>query len=386
MKKLVFALFLTIFILSGCQPTDRAIASVIELDLVSAPRFSTVQEFTFPDFVEVTLANNETVFLPVTWDTARDQFDPTRIGTQTIRGRFLLTDVENPANLRPSVTIQLTSVDWLTTVQNTPDFSLFSRALDASSLDVSAYETFTLFVPTNQAFETLLGFLNLSFEDFLASDALDPVLEYHLLEGSFSAQDLLRESPNVIPSVEGTPLTLDFDGEFITINVINRVIRASEPNTDQTLHRIDGVLLPPNTFAGDLQAVLNQQALNLFVDLLGDTDINITQLLGSGFTIFAPNQEAFEAFAEERGITLAQLIQEPDLADILLKHIVDEELSYDDLLFSAPRTLVSLAGEELEITLVDNQLLVNGVIIESSDTTAAIATIHTINEVLKDDE
>ncbi len=386
MKKIAVVFLILLSGLMACTPTNRSIASVVELEIVQAPRFSAVSEFSFPDFVEVTLESGEKVSVPVTWDSARDQYDASRIGAQTIRGRFLLSDIDNPSQLRPAVTIQLTAVDWLTTLEKTPEFSLLYRALIRSQIDLSAYQTFTLFAPTNQAFETLLGFLNLSFEAFLESDALEPVLLYHLLEGSFSAQDLLKESPNLIDSVEGTPLTLNFDGEFITINVINRVIRASEPNTDQTIHRIDGVLLPPNTFAGDLQSVLNTQALNLFVDLLGDVDINITQLLGSGFTIFAPNQAAFEAYAAERNLTLAQLAQDPDIADLLLRHIVQDEISYDQLLFSAPFTLETLSGDTLTVTLIDNQVAINGVIIESSDTTAAIATIHTISRILPENE
>lgn len=386
MKKIILLSFFIIISLAACTPSSRQIISVTELDVVTAPRFSEIGNFSFPDFVEVTLASGEDVSVPVTWDAARDQYDASRIGQQTIRGRFLLSDIENPEQLRPALTIQLDAVDWLTTLENTPEFSLFYEALQISQIDLSAYQTFTLFAPTNQAFENLLGFLNLSFQEFVETDALEAVLMYHLLEGSFSAQDLLHNAPNLFETIEGTPLTLDFDGEFITINVINRVIRASEPNTDQTIHRIDGVLLPPDTFAGDLQSVLNAQALDLFVDLLGDVDINITQLLGSGFTVFAPNQEAFEAYVEERGLTLNELFQDPDLADLLLRHIVQEDYSFDQLLLGAPLTLETLSGEPLSITVIDNQVAVNGVVIESSETTAAIATIHTIGEVLPKEE
>ena len=382
MKKLIITLILVFSILSGCTPANQTIEEVTQFDVVLAPRFSPFEEFSFPDFMEVTLENGSKELVPVTWESAKDQFDPTRIGEQTIRGRFLLTDIENPNGLRPSVTIQLTAVDWLTTLEKTPEFSLFYQALNHSQMDLSVYQNFTLFAPTNQAFETLLSFLNLTMAEFLESDALEAVLKYHILEGSLSAQDLLGQASNLIDTVEGTPITLNFDGEFITLNVINRIIRANEPNTDQTIHRIDGVLLPPNTFAGDLQSVLNDQALGLFVDLLGDADIDITQLLGSGFTIFAPNQAAFEAYAAEQGLTLTELIADPELQDLLLRHIVQDEVSYDQLLVSAPTTITTLSGDELVITLVDNQVAVNGIIIESSDTTAAIATIHTIGSVL----
>lgn len=382
MKKISFAILIIISTLYGCSTTEKTIETTTELNLVIAPRFSPVSAFEFPDFVEVTLTNGDVLSLPVTWDAARDQFDPTRIGTQTIRGRFLLSDIENPNNLRPSVTIELTRVDWLETLEKTPEFSLFYQAMMTSQVDVSQLAAFTLFAPTNLAFETLLDFLDLTFEELLESDTLDAVVSYHILEGTYSAQDLLSVSPNTLLTFEGTPLTLNFDGEFITVNVINRIIRASEPNLDQTIHRIDGVLLPPNTFAGDLQSVLNNQALNLFADLLSGTDINITQLLGTGFTIFAPNQAAFEAYAEAQGVTLAELIQDPALTDILLNHIVQETVSFDQLLIGAPLTLISLSGEELFITVVDNQVYVNGIPIESSDTTAAIATLHTIGTVI----
>jgi transforming growth factor-beta-induced protein len=341
-----------------------------------------VRDFVFPDFVEVILTSGATRSVPVTWEAALEQFDPTRLGTQTIRGRFLLDGIENPNQLRPSVAIELQAVDWLTTLEKTPDYQRFYQAFIKADIDLTDHSSFTIFAPTNQAFDALLGFLNLSFEELLESDTLETVIRYHILEGTYSAQALLAESPNLIPTVLGTPLTLDFDGEFITINVINRIIRASDPNTDQTIHRIDGVLLPPNTFAGDLQSVLNQQALNLFVDLLGDADINITQLLASGFTLFAPNQSAFEAYAADQGLTLAELIASPALGDILLYHIVADRLSADQLIVGAPMTLESLNGQMLDVTFEDGVLKVNGVAILASDNPAALATLHTIGEVL----
>ena len=260
---------------------------------------------------------------------------------------------------------------------------MFHQAFEASSVDVSSLgDDFTLFVPTNEAFETILDLLGLSMNGFLESDTLDNVVMYHIVDEAFTAQGLLGEVPAVFETMEGSSLNMDFDGEFLTLNVINRVVRTNEPNTDIAMHQVDGVLLPPSTFEGDLQSVINSQALNLFTGALGDLNLDVTELLSSEFTIFAPNQTAFEALAAERGVTVTELLTQDDIGEILTYHIVEGEYTAETLFLEAPSELVSVQGATLTVEVIDDVIHVNGVPIEDSQTTGQIGIIHTISEVL----
>lgn len=380
---MMFVTFTLFLALAACSGGEKTIASVQTFDVLSVPRFAEFSQFDLPDFVNVTYTNGDQDALPVNWDIAGARYDATRIGEATLTGRFLLQGVLNPEAIEPSFTVNITAVDWQTTVAKTPNYSMFHRALDASSVDVSQLgNDVTLFIPTNEAFETILDLLGLSMSAFLESDTLDNVVMYHFMNEAFNAQGLLGEVPAVFETMEGSPLNMDFDGEFITLNVLNRIVRTNEPNTDIAMHQIDGVLLPPSTFEGDLQSVINSQAIDLFTGAIGDLGLDVTQLLGANFTIFAPNQAAFEALAVERGVTVAELLNDPTIADVLTYHIVEGEYTVDDLFLSAPSELVSVQGSLLSVTVVDDVLMINGVPIDSSQTTGQIGIIHTISEVL----
>ena len=381
--RLILITILMSLTLSACAESTPTIESVETFEALTVPRFAEFDDFDLPDFVNVTYTNGNQEALPVNWDVAEARFDSTRIGEAELTGRFLLQNQENPEAIAPKVPVIIEAVDWQTTLAKNPNYSMFHQAFEASSVDVSSLgDDFTLFVPTNEAFETILDLLGLSMNGFLESDTLDNVVMYHIMDEAFTAQGLLGEVPAVFETMEGSSLNMDFDGEFLTLNVINRVVRTNEPNTDIAMHQVDGVLLPPSTFEGDLQSVINSQALNLFTGALGDLNLDVTELLSSEFTIFAPNQTAFEALAAERGVTVTELLTQDDIGEILTYHIVEGEYTAETLFLEAPSELVSVQGATLTVEVIDDIIHVNGVPIEDSQTTGQIGIIHTISEVL----
>lgn len=382
MKKWLLLTFVIILTLSGCN-SESPFEQVSDLTSISVDRFTEFDALTLPDFVEVTLENGNIQSVPVSWDSARNQYDNTRVGEVTITGRFLVQGDENPNGLTPKIIVNLNPVDWLTTLSNEPDYSYFYQAYMASDMPgLLDAGNFTLFAPNNDAFNGILNILGLTFEAFLESDDLNAVVSYHFIEGAYTAQELLLEVPGDLNTFEGSTLTMDFDDQYLTLNILNRVIRTNEPNTDAFIHQIDGVLIPPGIAANNLGDVLTDQTFNILTQVLGDIGIDPLALLNTGFTAFIPNQDAFEALAESRGITLQALLNEEDIADILAGHIVLEELSAEDLFLSAPQTYQTLAGTELIITVENDQLRINGIILESSQDTGQFGIIHTIRDVI----
>lgn len=385
MRRILITLTLALsFLLAACGGDNLTIDSVQTFEPLTVPRFADFDDFDLPDFVNVTYTNGTQEAVPVNWDVAESQYDNTRIGPTELSGRFLLQGQENPDDLAPEVPVIIEAVDWQTTVQENPSYSMFNQALEASSVNPSTLgEDLTLFVPTNEAFDTILDLLGLSMNGFLESDTLDNVVMYHFVGEAYTAQELLGQVPAIFNTMEGSELNLDYDSEFLTLNVLNRVVRTNEPTTDIAMHQVDGVLLPPSTFEGDLQDVVNSQALDIFTGALGDLDLDVTELLSSEFTIFAPNQTAFEALAAERGVTVTELLNQDDIGEILTYHIVEDELTAETLFLDAPLTLTSLQGASLTIEVIEDVIHVNNVPIETSQTTGQIGIIHTISEVLE---
>lgn len=144
--------------------------------------------------------------------------------------------------------------DIVSVASSLPDFTTLVAAVEAAELvePLSAGE-FTVFAPTNGAFETLLTSMDTSAEELLAeTDLLTSVLTYHVVEGTFTADDLTNliiegEGFATLPTLQGGELTFSFNDEDLII--INdgaaSVVQADVAASNGVIHVLDNVLLPP---------------------------------------------------------------------------------------------------------------------------------------------
>jgi|GEM_PF-1110317 len=134
-----------------------------------------------------------------------------------------------------------------------PDFSTLVTALTAADLveALSGEGPFTVFAPTNAAFNTALSELGLSLEDVVGDlDLLSSILTYHVVLGEVFSSDLTDGM--VVPTLNGETFTVNIGASGVTltdslgrtVNVVATDIRA----TNGVIHVIDNVLIP--TIAG----------------------------------------------------------------------------------------------------------------------------------------
>lgn len=131
------------------------------------------------------------------------------------------------------------------------DFNTLVAAIEAAGL-VETLEgdgPFTVFAPTDAAFEALpAGLLDaLLLEE--NRDVLVQILTYHVISGEVFAADVAAGD---VTSVEGSPITITTaDGVVLngTANVITTDVLAS----NGVIHAIDAVILPPGL---DVSALL----------------------------------------------------------------------------------------------------------------------------------
>jgi uncharacterized surface protein with fasciclin (FAS1) repeats len=126
-----------------------------------------------------------------------------------------------------------------------PDFSTLVAAVSAAGLaeTLSAPGPYTVFAPTNEAFEDLPAGLLDALLLPENKEVLTQILTYHVVEGEVMSADV---QPGKVPTVEGSDLTIkvqkdgdvkvnDADVEAVDVVASNGVI-----------HVIDEVLVPPN--------------------------------------------------------------------------------------------------------------------------------------------
>ncbi len=109
---------------------------------------------------------------------------------------------------------------------------------------------FTVFAPTNDAFEALFEMVGLSADDAIAlggAPLLTPVLLYHVIEGAVPAEVVVTLDGEEVETLLGELVLVQIiDGEVVLngeVNVISTDIMAS----NGIIHVIDGVLLPQVT-------------------------------------------------------------------------------------------------------------------------------------------
>lgn len=141
--------------------------------------------------------------------------------------------VINSVLLPPSV------VDIATANEN---FSILVTALVKANLTSALDGTgpFTVFAPTNQAFEALFAKLGVSGVDDLSPEQLTPILLYHVVSGNILSNTL---SDGDIPTLNSEKnLTVNLSSGA-TINT-SKVIAADIQGSNGVIHVIDHVLIP----------------------------------------------------------------------------------------------------------------------------------------------
>jgi transforming growth factor-beta-induced protein len=269
-------------------------------------------------------------------------------------------------------------------------FSILVAALTEADL-VGALQgdgPFTVFAPTDQAFADLLEALDISAADLLAHPDLSKVLLYHVVSGKVMSTDL--SDGLMAPTLNGESITVDLsDGVKIDSS---SVTTADIEATNGVIHIIDTVLVPTNftldiTMEDDMMEdqpdivdiALSDESFSMLVMLLQEADL-VGALQGDGpFTVFAPTNDAFESLVSALGITPAQLMAQPELANVLLYHVVSGKVLSTDL--SDGLQAPTLYGEEITFNLSDG-VKANSSSVIAADVLASNGVVHVIDQVL----
>ena len=124
------------------------------------------------------------------------------------------------------------------------DFStLVAAVVKADLVDaLSADGPFTVFAPTNAAFDALFNDLGVTGIDDLTADQLTPILLYHVVNANVRSNQV---STGSVPSLNGANIDIVVDGMGVTLNGTASVIAVDVQGTNGVIHAIDQVILPP---------------------------------------------------------------------------------------------------------------------------------------------
>ena len=245
---------------------------------------------------------------------------------------------------------------------------------------------FTVFAPTDAAFEKLLGDYGLTAEELLASgELLKNVLLYHVVSGTVMSSDL----------IDGPVETLL--EENIIIDAGNFKVNDSNILVDDKLfdleadngvvHVIDQVLLPEEWFEqydSIVEIAIADENFSILVEALTKAEL-VSVLEGGPFTVFAPTNDAFAALLEDLDLTKEELLELDNLADILLYHVVPVRAFASDL--SDGQTLpTALDSASLTVSISNGTVNINESEVTAANIVASNGVIHVLDAVLIPEE
>ncbi|MFW6010279.1 MAG: fasciclin domain-containing protein [Gemmatimonadota bacterium] len=281
---------------------------------------------------------------------ACDDDSPTDVATQT-----LADVVDDPSN----------------------DLSTLRAALETAGLKqtLDGEGPFTVFTPSNAAFDAVGGDIVASLLEPANADLLEKILTYHVVAGTEALAADLSDG-QTIATLQGEDVTISVSGSDVTVNG-NTVVTPDIEASNGVAHVIDGVLIP----SVDIVDVAVLNGFPTLVDLVREADLEEvlrgTPSGAAGWTVFAPTEEAFAASGSA---------PEGDaLAELLTYHVVEGVVESGDL--SDGQVVTTVEGSTFTVNIDGSNVTItegsgNTVNVVSVDVPAANGVIHVIDEVM----
>ncbi len=234
--------------------------------------------------------------------------------------------------------------------------------------------TFTVFAPTDQAFDDLATALNTDVTGILALPNLTDVLTYHVLGAVVNSGDITNgDIAQPVSATNSLKLTVTSNAEVFVNQA--QVSLADLSASNGVVHVLDAVVLPVETvvdvaldngFTSLAAAVIQAELLPALTDPLAK------------FTVFAPTNQAFDDLATALNTDINGLLALPNLGDILLYHVVGSEVFAMDLMNG---TVATLNGESVLVDLTSD-VMINDATVTLADVAADNGVVHVIDRVL----
>jgi transforming growth factor-beta-induced protein len=257
------------------------------------------------------------------------------------------------------------------------DFSTLVAALQKAEL-VTALQAdgpFTVFAPTNAAFNQLFTDLGVNGINDLTKEQLTPILLYHVVGAKVKSTDLTNGYVTTLSTGPGNKnVSLKVDATNLELNGGVGITSADINATNGVIHVIDKVLLPPTV----VDIALDNDNFSILVSALVKAEL-VETLQGDGpFTVFAPTNDAFNALFEALDVTGIADLSKEALTPILLDHVVSGNVRSTDLTTGTVNTL----NNSISID-VTNGVKINGDInVVLADVQGTNGVVHVIDKVI----
>ncbi|XP_061575693.1 periostin, osteoblast specific factor b isoform X2 [Cololabis saira] len=208
---------------------------------------------------------------------------------------------------------------------------------------------YTLFAPTNDAFDKLGGDVLERFQS--DKEVLNALLGFHLLESVQCSEAIMAGSS--YETMEGNNIEIGCDGESLTVNGVKMVLKKDIVTTNGVIHLIDEVLIPDSA---KLVMELLEKSQSTFGDMVSELGLSASMNPEAEYTLLAPLNSVFteEVMSMDQGL----------LQIILENHIIKTKFGLGQL-YNGQR-LETVGGKFLRVFIyrtavcIENSCLIRG--------------------------
>ncbi len=257
-------------------------------------------------------------------------------------------------------------------------FGTLVAALEAADLveTLRGDAHFTVFAPTDAAFERLGRDTVHQLLQPQNRDRLRAILTYHVVPGSVDSKHVVAAKE--LHTVNGAALAVHA-GDEVRVGGA-KVLKVDIAASNGTIHVIDHVLTPPEAPADLIDVAQRAGNFGTLITAARAAGLDAA-LRGDGpFTVLAPTDAAFAQLGEEQIGALLKPENIERLQAILKLHVVAGGLSARDAVRAGKAE--TLQGGKVAFEIVDGQLRAGGAAVIRNDLQASNGVIHVIDTVL----
>ncbi len=260
-------------------------------------------------------------------------------------------------------------------------FSYLTAAIATAELLPAVTDPFTdltVLAPDNAAFESLAEARGTDIDGLLALPNLSDILLYHVIAGSTLSSDI-NNGDLVSPLNQTNTIKFTVSSEDAVYANQAMVTLADVLATNGVVHAIDAVILPAKTvadvaidngFSYLTAAVVTAELLPALTDPFAD------------FTVFAPDNAAFEDLSVALGTDINGLLALENLSDILLYHVLGASVFSGEI---NNGDIVSPLNDANTIKLtatLEGMVYANQAMVLIADVSSENGVVHAIDQVI----
>jgi transforming growth factor-beta-induced protein len=236
---------------------------------------------------------------------------------------------------------------------------------------------FTVFAPTNDAFDDLADEVGVPLSAILGIPELPEILLYHVLGVNVPSTAVTNGAiVQPLSTLNTLKLTQTTSGDIFVNQA--EVTSADINSSNGVVHVIDAVLLPIGTV---VDLAINNNFSTLTAAVVKAELVPALSDPFSEYTVFAPTNAAFDNLATALGTNLNGILNLPNLQDILLYHVLDGIVQSTSLVAGPVETL---NGSDVIVSLTSG-VKINDANVILADVEADNGIVHVLDKVLLED-